>query len=149
MAGSETSAAMLARGIVETLQNRGHLAFLVGGCVRDLLLGREPKDYDVATSARPEEILSLFPDARQVGAHFGVMLVVKDGAQVEVAIFRSDHAYFDGRRPFGSSLRTDRIATSCGAISPSMRCFSTLAPGKFRITQGAWRLGGSSNPGHW
>ncbi|MEN6534076.1 MAG: CCA tRNA nucleotidyltransferase [Bryobacteraceae bacterium] len=107
MAGSETSAAMLARGIVETLQNRGHRAFLVGGCVRDLLLGREPKDYDVATSARPEEILSLFPDARQVGAHFGVMLVVKDGAQVEVATFRSDHAYFDGRRPVRVEFETD------------------------------------------
>jgi poly(A) polymerase len=77
----------------------GHSAWLVGGCVRDLLLGRVPKDFDVATSAVPAEILRLFPNAGQVGAHFGVVLVHQADAQVEVATFRSDLDYTDGRRP--------------------------------------------------
>jgi putative nucleotidyltransferase with HDIG domain len=81
--------------IVERLRAAGHAAYYVGGCVRDLLLGREPKDYDIATSARPHEVLALYPDALPVGAHFGVVLV----GGVEVATFRSDQAYGDGRRP--------------------------------------------------
>ncbi len=63
--------------------------------MRDLVLGREPKDYDIATDARPEELLRLFPRARLVGAQFGVVLV--DG--IEIATFRSDHSYADGRHP--------------------------------------------------
>ena len=81
--------------IASELRSRGHQAWLVGGCVRDLVLGREPKDYDIATDARPEEVLALFPRAQLVGAQFGVVLV--DG--VEVATFRSDHSYEDGRHP--------------------------------------------------
>ncbi|MBM3775957.1 MAG: CCA tRNA nucleotidyltransferase [Acidobacteria bacterium] len=77
----------------------GHQAWLVGGCVRDLLLGRRPKDFDVATDARPHRIAELFADSEEVGAAFGVMLVRAGGAQVEVATFRSDHEYPDGRRP--------------------------------------------------
>jgi putative nucleotidyltransferase with HDIG domain len=89
----------LAGSIVSQLRWNGHSAWLVGGCVRDLLLGRVPKDFDVATSAVPAEILRLFPNAGQVGAHFGVVLIHQDGAQVEVATFRSDLDYTDGRRP--------------------------------------------------
>src|SRR5690349_21186056 len=89
----------LARRIVARLRDEGHQAWLVGGCVRDLLLGRRPNDYDVATDARPERILQLFPRSGRVGAHFGVVLVREDGAEVEVATFRSDRAYRDGRRP--------------------------------------------------
>lgn len=89
----------LARSIVERLRARGNSAWLVGGCVRDLLLGFAPKDFDVATSAKPAEILQLFPHAGQVGAHFGVVLVHQDSAHVEVATFRSDIDYSDGRRP--------------------------------------------------
>lgn len=100
-------AGTLARSIVERLRDRGHAAFLVGGCVRDLLLARQPKDFDVATSARPEELLRLFPDAGQVGAHFGVVLVREDGAQVEVATFRSDLEYRDGRHPEGVRFESD------------------------------------------
>ena len=93
-----------ARGIVETLRARGHLAFYAGGCVRDRLLGREPKDYDVATSATPDVVLASFPRTFAVGAHFGVVLVVsgqvdESEVQTEVATFRSDGAYSDGRRP--------------------------------------------------
>lgn len=97
----------LARSIVTRLTSRGHAAFLVGGCVRDLLLGRKPADFDVATSARPQELLALFPHAGQVGAHFGVVLVREDGAQVEVATFRSDLEYRDGRHPDGVRFESD------------------------------------------
>ena len=72
---------------------------LVGGCVRDLLLKREPADYDVTTNATPEQVLQLFPNAITVGAQFGVILVAQDGLKVEVATFRSDLGYADGRHP--------------------------------------------------
>jgi poly(A) polymerase len=104
--------------IVRTLRERGHKAYLVGGCVRDLLLGREPADYDVATDATPDEVIHIFPDTYAVGAQFGVVLVPlpeKDVASgdspevtgyvspkanvVEVATFRSDIGYSDGRHP--------------------------------------------------
>jgi poly(A) polymerase len=101
------SAEALARAIVERLRASGHTAWLVGGCVRDLLLGRAAKDFDVATSAQPAELLRLFPGAGQVGAHFGVVLVREDGAQVEVATFRSDLEYVDGRRPETVRFETD------------------------------------------
>jgi putative nucleotidyltransferase with HDIG domain len=72
---------------------------LVGGCVRDLLLGVKPKDFDIATDARPDRIMDLFPSSGRVGAHFGVVLVRDVFDQVEVATFRSDHDYLDGRHP--------------------------------------------------
>ncbi len=112
--------------IVQTLRQRGFQAYLVGGCVRDLLLGREPKDYDVATSATPEQVMGIFPETYAVGAQFGVVLVPVpegDGASevstegfsqahvVEVATFRSDLGYSDGRHPdevrFSSDARED------------------------------------------
>ncbi len=70
-----------------------------GGCVRDLLLGREPADYDVATDAAPDRVMALFPESVAVGAKFGVILIPRDGLKVEVAAFRSDVGYSDGRRP--------------------------------------------------
>src|SRR5262247_3461837 len=85
--------------IVKKLRDAGHAAFLVGGCVRDLIMGVTPKDYDIATSARPEQVMRLFPECITVGAQFGVVLVVQGGQQVEVATFRSDGAYADGRHP--------------------------------------------------
>jgi poly(A) polymerase len=81
------------------LQRHGHVALLAGGCVRDSLLGREASDYDVATDATPERVLELFPDGVGVGAQFGVILVPRDGIKVEVATFRSDIGYSDGRHP--------------------------------------------------
>ena len=89
----------LANSICDALQAAGFEAFLVGGCVRDVLLGREPADYDVATSATPEQVLKLFPDGVTVGAQFGVILVPREGVKVEVATFRSDVGYTDGRHP--------------------------------------------------
>lgn len=101
------TAAELARQVVEKLRRAGHSAWLVGGCVRDRLLGREAEDYDVATGARPERILELFPRSGVVGAHFGVVLVRADGCEVEVATFRSDRAYSDGRHPDAVEFETD------------------------------------------
>jgi poly(A) polymerase len=95
-----------AREIAATLRSAGHQAYLAGGCVRDLLLGLTPQDYDVATSATPEVMLSLFPNkkALTVGAHFGVVLICEPGdnddtISTEVATFRHDGAYSDGRHP--------------------------------------------------
>jgi len=89
----------LANSVCNTLQLHGHRAFLVGGCVRDILLHRDPADFDVATSATPEEVLKLFPHGLDVGAQFGVVLVRQDSLKVEVATFRSDLGYSDGRHP--------------------------------------------------
>jgi poly(A) polymerase len=103
-----------ATSIVKTLRQHGFEAYLVGGCVRDLLLGREPKDYDVATNATPRQVMTIFPQTYAVGAQFGVVLVPapdsgsapdceaeggSKSACVEVATFRSDIGYSDGRHP--------------------------------------------------
>jgi poly(A) polymerase len=88
-----------ATGIVRRLTSEGFAAFLVGGCVRDMLMGRTPKDYDVTTSATPLQVLSLFPDALTVGAQFGVVIVPDEAGNIEVATFRSDGIYADGRHP--------------------------------------------------
>jgi poly(A) polymerase len=87
--------------IVQKLRQHGHEAYFVGGCVRDMVLGIEPADYDIATSARPEEVMRIFPRTEAVGAKFGVILVIDRGHPFEVATFRSDEAYLDGRRPTG------------------------------------------------
>jgi len=89
----------LAAGIVRRLRDAGHEAYFAGGCVRDQLLGREPLDFDVATSAPPGTVQALFPRTVAVGAQFGVMLVVEHGLPFEVATFRSDDVYVDGRHP--------------------------------------------------
>jgi poly(A) polymerase len=103
-----------ATSIIQTLRQWGFEAYLVGGCVRDLLLGREPQDYDVATGATPQQVMEIFPETYAVGAEFGVVLVpVPDGDAangdsahgspkshaIEVATFRSDIGYSDGRHP--------------------------------------------------
>ena len=89
--------------IAETLRANGFQSWLVGGCVRDLVLGREPKDYDLATDATPNLLTGIFPKAQLVGAQFGVVLV--NG--VEVATFRSDHSYRDGRHPDAVRFESD------------------------------------------
>jgi len=89
----------LAQRVQGQLREKGYQAFFAGGCVRDLLLGRLPADYDVATDATPDEVLALFPGSLAIGAQFGVILVAEDGEKVEVATFRSDVSYSDGRHP--------------------------------------------------
>lgn len=95
--GMKASAARAA----QILSEAGHLAYFAGGCVRDMLLGLESKDIDIATSARPEEVKALFPGSRMVGAHFGVVLVPVNEFFFDVATFREDGEYLDGRRPEG------------------------------------------------
>ena len=89
----------LAKSVASRLHHLKHTAYLVGGCVRDRLLGIQPKDFDIATSATPAEVASYFPNSRLVGAHFGVVLLQEGPAQVEVATFRSEGPYSDARRP--------------------------------------------------
>lgn len=98
-AGPLPPAAEPAVWIVRHLVDAGHEAVLAGGCVRDLLLGLEPEDFDVATDAPPDRVGALFPATRLVGAQFGVVLVKRQRRWVEVATFRSDGPYLDGRRP--------------------------------------------------
>ncbi|MGD0940990.1 MAG: CCA tRNA nucleotidyltransferase [Terracidiphilus sp.] len=138
--------------IIATLRASGHQAYLAGGCVRDLLLGREPKDYDVATSATPDVVLAMFPRTFAVGAHFGVVLVGTCGAAdaaraaddkevdssygiTEVATFRSDGAYSDGRHPdavrYTTSAEEDvrrRDFTINGLLSDPVQVAENLRP---------------------
>ncbi|MFK7959178.1 MAG: CCA tRNA nucleotidyltransferase [Phycisphaerales bacterium] len=89
----------VATEVAAELHRAGHIAWFAGGCVRDRLLGAEPKDYDIATDAEPARVAELFPGSLRVGEAFGVMLVRRDGCSTEVATFRRDGAYGDGRRP--------------------------------------------------
>ncbi len=93
------SSRAIARDIVATLQQAGFAAFWVGGCVRDFLLGREPQDFDIATDAKPESVEKLFAKTIPVGKKFGVIIVVAGGQQFQVATFRAEAEYQDGRRP--------------------------------------------------
>ena len=88
-----------AREICSRLRGSGHIAYFAGGCVRDMVRGCAPKDVDIVTDARPEEVQKIFPRTHAVGAHFGVIIVVENEFQFEVATFRSDDVYLDGRRP--------------------------------------------------
>ncbi|RYD37056.1 MAG: HD domain-containing protein [Verrucomicrobiaceae bacterium] len=90
---------ILAEEVAKRLRTAGFTAYFAGGCVRDALLGQEPHDYDIATSARPEEVQRLFPKSQAVGAHFGVVIARHGGASFEIATFRTDGQYVDGRRP--------------------------------------------------
>ena len=134
--------------IIQTLRRQGFQAYLVGGCVRDLLLQREPADYDIATSATPAQVMNIFPDTYAVGAQFGVVLVplpekrrtneddnaLSKAQAIEVATFRSDHGYSDGRRPdevrFSQDPRED-VARRDFTINGMM-----LDPGVGEITTG-------------
>ncbi|WP_263374066.1 CCA tRNA nucleotidyltransferase [Granulicella aggregans] len=106
--GPEYRAALSVAG---TIRSAGHQAYFAGGCVRDLLLGRIPKDFDVATSATPDEVMALFPKTKSVGAHFGVVLANaeagEDALDIEIATFRNDGIYTDGRRPDAVRFSTD------------------------------------------
>lgn len=103
-----------ALSVARTIHGAGHQAYFVGGCVRDLLLGVSPKDFDIATSATPDEVVALFPRTKAVGAHFGVILVTgtsgpndENSDDIEVATFRNDGVYTDGRRPDAVRFSTD------------------------------------------
>ena len=89
----------IAAEIVKKLHSAGHSAYFVGGAVRDMLLGKTPKDIDIVSSATPAETARLFPDTMTVGAAFGVMLVREQGVSFEVSTYREERNYMDGRRP--------------------------------------------------
>lgn len=95
----------------ETLRQAGHQAYLVGGCVRDLVLGRRPDDYDMATDALPEQVMTLFPRTYPTGLRHGTVTAALDGGSIEVTTFRTEDRYSDGRHPDGvrfvSSLKED------------------------------------------
>ncbi len=99
--------AKAARDVVARLQTQGHVTYWAGGCVRDRLLNLEPADYDIATAATPEEVISLFPGALEVGRAFGVLIVQQGGFDIEVATFREEGGYEDGRHPDFVSFSTD------------------------------------------
>lgn len=98
--------------IIGKLQKEGHVAYLAGGCVRDMLRGEIPKDYDIATSALPEQITSIFSKTREVGVHFGVVIVIKDNQSFDVATFRNDGSYKDGRHPENVTFSTPEEDTA-------------------------------------
>jgi poly(A) polymerase len=85
--------------IIETLQKKGYEAYFAGGCVRDMLLGTQPKDFDIATSATPDQVEEIFEKTVPIGKSFGVILVIQNGHHYEIATFRSESEYADGRRP--------------------------------------------------
>ena len=95
-----------ARAIVQRLHDAGHVALFAGGCVRDRLMGVEPHDYDVATDARPGQVQALFRRTVAVGAHFGVIVVLDGSYEFQVATFRNDGQYIDGRHPANVSFST-------------------------------------------
>jgi poly(A) polymerase len=148
--------------IAHTLREQGYSAYLVGGCVRDLLLNREPADYDVATSATPDEVIHLFPQTFAVGAQFGVVLVPvrrnsaegeRDNYVIEVATFRSDGAYSDGRHPdevqFSKDARVDvqrRDFTINGLLlDPDTREVLDYVGGREDLKQGIIRTIGQAH----
>jgi len=98
-----------ARRIVQQLHDAGHVAYYAGGCVRDRLRGYPPHDYDIATDAKPEQVQALFRRTVAVGAHFGVVSVIDGGAEFQVASFRSDGVYSDGRRPETVTYATPQL----------------------------------------
>ena len=102
----EMPAREAALALASRLKQHGHEALFAGGCVRDRLLGHPPEDYDIATSAVPAEVLEIFPGSNEVGAHFGVVIAKHGGHHVEIATFRTDGSYRDGRRPESVTFST-------------------------------------------
>lgn len=96
----------LATSIAMRLTEAGHTSYFAGGCVRDSLLGISPKDYDIATSATPDEVMEIFPKSDPIGAHFGVILVKENRTSFEIATFRHDGSYHDGRHPESVTFST-------------------------------------------
>jgi tRNA nucleotidyltransferase/poly(A) polymerase len=138
--------------VMHTLENRGFEAFLVGGCVRDRLLQRQSKDYDVTTDATPDQIRAIFPHTIPVGAKFGVVVVVMDGVQTEVATYRADGAYTDGRRPdevtYSKTAKDDvvrRDFTMNGLLMNSLGEITDYVGGEGDINMGVIRSIGDPN----
>lgn len=137
--------------VVGELRQAGHVAYLVGGCVRDELRGVRPREFDVATSAHPPEVEALFPRTVAVGRSFGVVVVVHDGVATEVATFRSDGAYVDGRRPssveYGSveeDARRRDFTVNALYLDPTTGEILDLVGGRDDLRQGVLRAIGDA-----
>ena len=140
MANSNRIGPIFSRTIIDRLAPAGHAAYLTGGCVRDLLLGRTPKISTLRLPRSPMNCFELFPGAGQVGAHFGVVLVREDGEQVEVATFRSDLEYATAAIPRAFSLKPIRGRMCCGGISRSTRYCSIPQAARYSISSAAARI---------
>jgi poly(A) polymerase len=126
---AKTSDPADALAVVRRLREAGHVAYWAGGCVRDLLLGREPKDYDVATDAPPDRVRALFSRTEAVGAAFGVILVRHRRSQIEVATFRTEGPYLDGRRPSAVHFTTAQEDAKRRDFTINGLFLDPLAPG--------------------
>ena len=136
------------QGVIRKLQEAGHHAFWVGGCVRDSLLGRKVSDWDVATSALPDEVLAIFPDARVVGPRFGIV-AVRDGEElVEVATFRRDCGYSDGRRPDRVTYTSDpRVDVLRRDFTVNAILHDPVSDSRARLRRGRARPAAQAHPG--
>ncbi len=119
--------------VIEVLRDHAHIAYLAGGCVRDLLLGEEPKDFDVATDANPAEIQGYFRKTASVGAAFGVMLVRDFGPTIELATFRSDGVYSDARRPDSIEFSSPNEDAKRRDFTINALFYDPFAPGHDRV----------------
>src|SRR5271167_1778718 len=138
--------------VMHRLENKGFEAFLVGGCVRDRILNRQSKDFDVTTDATPDQVRAIFTHTIPVGAKFGVVVVVMDDVQVEVATYRADGAYSDGRRPdnvtYSRSAKEDvvrRDFTMNGLLMNSNGDITDYVGGQGDIDSGVIRAIGDPN----
>ena len=148
--------------VVKTINASGYLALYAGGCVRDMLLGTEPKDYDIATNAAPDIVSEMFPRTVEVGAQFGVIMVMVKSEQIEVATFRSESGYVDGRRPgkieftdakedalrrdftingmFYNPLNEEILDYVGGQIDLEKKCIRTIGEPKHRFSEDYLRM---------
>ena len=141
-----------AERIVLRLREAGFESYLVGGCVRDLVTGHPPKDFDITTAARPEEVMALFGHSIPLGASFGVVTVVEDGTNFEVATFREERDYMDGRRP--ETLRYSRtpaedvsrrdFTINALLYDPEKRCIVDYTGGLADLRRGVLRTIGDA-----
>ena len=152
MTPSGDQARSAAKEAVECLQAAGHIAYWAGGCVRDMIISRPPKDYDIATNAIPERVQEIFPGATPIGKAFGVMLTTIDSIPMEIATFRHDHDYRDGRHPESvtfSDPETDahRRDFTINAIfyDPCTQQFHDFVGGRTDIEAGIVRCVGDAN----
>jgi poly(A) polymerase len=125
--------------VVKTLKEAGHIAYFAGGWVRDFIMKHPSDDIDIATSAGVEEIQTLFPKTIPVGVSFGIVIVVIESHQFEVATFRKDRGYIDGRRPTGIDPASPEIDAK-RRISPSMDFFMIRSKIKSTTLLEAWMI---------
>ena len=146
---TETLMESTARDITRRLRAQGHVAYFAGGCVRDLLRGQVPKDIDIATDARPEDVQRIFPRTYAVGAHFGVIVVLENGFQFEIATFRSDGIYLDGRRPVEVHFATAEEDAARRDFTINGMFFDPEKQEVIDFVGGRVGLGGASYPRDW